>query len=69
MLTSLFCLSCIVGSAGLTVASQIRERFRSAGKALAGDDIAILDAADYHYYQVRVCLHNMPAALFTSHLG
>ena len=44
---------CITGSGGLTVANQIRDRFRSAGKALAEDDIAILDAADYHYYQVR----------------
>jgi hypothetical protein len=36
------------------VANQIRERFRSEGKALGKDDIAILDAADYHYYQVRM---------------
>ncbi|KAI0695909.1 FAD/NAD-P-binding domain-containing protein [Cytidiella melzeri] len=39
------------GSGGLNVANQIRDRFKSAGKALASDDIAILDAADYHYYQ------------------
>lgn len=41
-----------LGSGGLTVANQVRDRFRAAGKALAEDDIAILDAADFHYYQV-----------------
>ncbi|TCD69737.1 hypothetical protein EIP91_006504 [Steccherinum ochraceum] len=39
------------GAGGLTVANQIFNRFRSAGKALSSDDIAILDAAEYHYYQ------------------
>ncbi|TFK54924.1 sulfide-quinone oxidoreductase [Heliocybe sulcata] len=39
------------GSAGLTVANQIYNRFRSAGKALNADDIAILDAAEFHHYQ------------------
>lgn len=40
------------GSGGLTVANQIYNRFKSAGKALNKGDIAILDAAEYHYYQV-----------------
>ncbi|KAI0362011.1 FAD/NAD-P-binding domain-containing protein [Trametes cingulata] len=39
------------GSGGLTVANQIYNRFKSAGKALNQGDIAILDAAEYHYYQ------------------
>ncbi|KAI0341710.1 FAD/NAD(P)-binding domain-containing protein [Trametopsis cervina] len=39
------------GSGGLNVANQIRDRFKQEGKALAENDIAILDAADYHYYQ------------------
>lgn len=42
----------LVGAGGLTVASQISNRFRSAGKALNDNDIAVLDAAEYHYYQV-----------------
>lgn len=40
------------GSGGLNVANQIYYRFKSAGKALNEGDIAILDAAEYHYYQV-----------------
>ncbi|KAI0831228.1 FAD/NAD-P-binding domain-containing protein [Trametes gibbosa] len=39
------------GSGGLTIANQIYNRFKSAGKALNEGDIAILDAAEYHYYQ------------------
>ncbi|KAH9901311.1 FAD/NAD-P-binding domain-containing protein [Cubamyces lactineus] len=39
------------GSGGLTVANQIYNRFKSAGKALNPGDIAIVDAAEYHYYQ------------------
>ncbi|KAI0082703.1 FAD/NAD(P)-binding domain-containing protein [Panus rudis PR-1116 ss-1] len=39
------------GSGGLTVANQIYNRFKNAGKALNEGDIAILDAAEYHYYQ------------------
>lgn len=39
------------GAGGLTVASQIFDRFRSAGKSLNPKDIAILDAAESHYYQ------------------
>ena len=42
------------GSAGLNVANQIYDRFQSAGKALNEGDIAIVDAAEYHYYQVRI---------------
>ncbi len=51
----------IEGAGGLTVANQIFDRFRSAGKALNPKDIAILDAAEFHYYQVRVMC-------FVSHL-
>ncbi|KAJ3526358.1 hypothetical protein NM688_g8271 [Phlebia brevispora] len=44
-------LLCDLGAGGLTVASQIYHRFRAAGKPLKEDDIVVLDAADYHYYQ------------------
>lgn len=39
------------GSAGITIANQIYNRFHAAGKALNDGDIAILDAAEYHNYQ------------------
>ncbi|KAI0781014.1 FAD/NAD-P-binding domain-containing protein [Trametes elegans] len=39
------------GSGGLLAANQIYNRFKQAGKALNEGDIAILDAAEYHYYQ------------------
>jgi len=39
------------GSGGLTVATQIWNRFKSAGKPLDSGDIAILDPAEYNYYQ------------------
>ncbi|KAK7054929.1 hypothetical protein VNI00_003392 [Paramarasmius palmivorus] len=39
------------GSGGLSVANQIYNRFQSAGKSLNSGDIAIIDAAEYHYYQ------------------
>ncbi|KAH9946178.1 FAD/NAD(P)-binding domain-containing protein [Epithele typhae] len=39
------------GTGGLNVANQIYNRFKSAGKALNAGDIAIVDAAEYHYYQ------------------
>ncbi|EIW85220.1 sulfide-quinone oxidoreductase [Coniophora puteana RWD-64-598 SS2] len=39
------------GSAGLTVANQIYNRFKAGGKALNSDDIAVVDAAEFHYYQ------------------
>ena len=42
-----------LGSGGLTVASQIYNRFKAAGKPLNEGDIAIVDAAEYHFYQVR----------------
>lgn len=42
----------IAGAGGLTVANQVYNRFKEAGKALNDGDIAILDAADYHHYQV-----------------
>ncbi|KAI0041135.1 FAD/NAD-P-binding domain-containing protein [Auriscalpium vulgare] len=39
------------GSAGLSVAQQISNRFAAAGKSLNAHDIAIVDAAEYHHYQ------------------
>ncbi|PCH38220.1 FAD/NAD(P)-binding domain-containing protein [Wolfiporia cocos MD-104 SS10] len=39
------------GSGGLTVANQIYNRFKAAGTPLNQGDIAIVDAAEYHYYQ------------------
>lgn len=41
-----------LGSGGLTVANQIYNRFKAAGKPLNAGDVVVLDAADYHYYQV-----------------
>ena len=41
------------GTGGLNAANQIYNRFKAAGKALNEGDIAILDAAQDHYYQVR----------------
>ncbi|KII88568.1 hypothetical protein PLICRDRAFT_161773 [Plicaturopsis crispa FD-325 SS-3] len=39
------------GSGGLSVAHQISNRFKSAGKPLNDGDVAIVDASEYHYYQ------------------
>ncbi|KIJ69425.1 hypothetical protein HYDPIDRAFT_106034 [Hydnomerulius pinastri MD-312] len=39
------------GSGGLTIANQIYNRFQAAGKPLNPGDVAVLDAAEYHYYQ------------------
>lgn len=43
-----------IGSGGLSVAQQLYDRFDAAGKRLKTGDIAIVDAAEYHYYQVCV---------------
>ncbi|KIY62098.1 FAD/NAD(P)-binding domain-containing protein [Cylindrobasidium torrendii FP15055 ss-10] len=39
------------GSGGLSVANQIYNRFKSEGKALNDGDIALVDPAEFHYYQ------------------
>ncbi|TRM58640.1 hypothetical protein BD626DRAFT_510902 [Schizophyllum amplum] len=39
------------GSGGISAAHQIYDRFKAAGKPLNDGDIAIVDAAEYHYYQ------------------
>lgn len=39
------------GSGGLSVAQQLYNRFKDAGKPLHAGDIAIVDAAEYHNYQ------------------
>ncbi|KAJ6496638.1 hypothetical protein C8R47DRAFT_1114910 [Mycena vitilis] len=39
------------GSGGLSVANQIYDRFRAAGKPLNPGDVAIIDPAENHYYQ------------------
>ncbi|KAF8258620.1 FAD/NAD-P-binding domain-containing protein [Lactarius quietus] len=39
------------GSGGLSVAQQLYNRFKDAGKPLQSGDIAIVDAAEYHNYQ------------------
>ncbi|KZV72904.1 FAD/NAD(P)-binding domain-containing protein [Peniophora sp. CONT] len=39
------------GSAGIAAAQQIYDRFASAGKSLNPQDIAIVDAAEWHHYQ------------------
>ena len=41
----------LIGTGGLVAANQIYNRFKAAGKALNTDDIAIIDPAEYHYYQ------------------
>jgi hypothetical protein len=41
-----------VGSGGLSVANQLYNRFDAAGKTLNSGDIAVIDAAEYHHYQV-----------------
>jgi eukaryotic sulfide quinone oxidoreductase len=41
------------GAGGITIANQIYLRFKAAGKALNDGDVAVLDAADFHNYQVR----------------
>ena len=53
------------GSGGLTVANQIYNRFRAAGKPLNEADILVLDAAEYHYYQVRVSCVTYTVQLLT----
>lgn len=44
-------LKVTAGSGGLSVAHQIVNRFAKAGKPLNANDIAIVDAAEYHNYQ------------------
>ncbi|KAJ7063264.1 FAD/NAD-P-binding domain-containing protein [Mycena amicta] len=39
------------GTAGLSVANQIFNRFKAAGKKLNSGDIAIIDDSEYHFYQ------------------
>ncbi|KAF9464662.1 sulfide-quinone oxidoreductase [Collybia nuda] len=39
------------GSGGLSVANQIYDRFKAAGKPLNKGDVAIVDGAEHHYYQ------------------
>jgi len=39
------------GSGGLSVAQQLYNRFKDAGKPLQAGDIAVVDAAEYHNYQ------------------
>ncbi|KAF8229888.1 FAD/NAD(P)-binding domain-containing protein [Tricholoma matsutake] len=39
------------GSGGLSVAHQIYDRFKAAGKQLNEGDVAVVDNAKYHYYQ------------------
>ena len=44
----------LAGSGGLSVAHQIYNRFKAAGKPLNRGDVAIVDGAEYHYYQVCI---------------
>jgi len=41
----------LIGTGGLAAANQIYNRFKAVGKALNAGDIAIIDPAEYHYYQ------------------
>lgn len=54
----------IIGSAGLSAAQQIYNRFQAAGKALAAGDIGIVDAAENHYYQVSALYNTMQMQTF-----
>ena len=47
--------TCNAGSGGISVSHQIYNRFKAAGKALAPGDVAIVDGAEWHHYQVRRC--------------
>jgi sulfide:quinone oxidoreductase len=40
------------GTAGLSVSNQIFNKFKAQGKALNAGDVAVVDAAQYHHYQV-----------------
>ncbi|KAJ7097965.1 sulfide-quinone oxidoreductase [Mycena belliarum] len=44
------------GSGGLSVANQIYNRFKAAGKPLNAGDVAIIDPSDRHFYQARAGL-------------
>ncbi|TFK76485.1 sulfide-quinone oxidoreductase [Pluteus cervinus] len=39
------------GTGGLSVANQVYNRFKAAGKSLNSSDVAIIDDAEYHFYQ------------------
>ena len=41
----------LIGTGGLAAANQIYNRFKAAGKTLNAGEIAIIDPAEYHYYQ------------------
>jgi hypothetical protein len=56
----------VVGSGGLSVAQQLYNRFQTAGKSLKAGDIAIVDAAEYHYYQVCERRHSILSSPFRS---
>ena len=56
-----------VGSAGLAAAQQIYDRFASAGKSLNPQDIAIVDAAEWHHYQVRSYINTY--AMLPAHIS
>jgi eukaryotic sulfide quinone oxidoreductase len=51
-LCNIICHSFITGTGGLSAAQQIYDRFSAAQQGLNAGDIAILDSAEYHYYQV-----------------
>lgn len=53
-MSKLFPWRYVSGSGGLSVACQISDRFKDVGTPLNKDDIAIVDAADYHYYQASL---------------
>ena len=56
----------VAGAGGLTVANQIYDRFKAAGKPLNKDDIAVIDGADFHYYQVCSQTHLLHLDSLTS---
>ena len=57
----------MVGSGGLGVAQQLYNRFQTAGKSLKSGDIAIVDAAEYHYYQVCERPYSIPRSLTSTY--
>jgi hypothetical protein len=55
----------MTGSGGLSVANQIHDRFKAAGKPLSEGDVAIVDGAEHHYYQVCLFCYYHPYFIFT----
>ena len=56
----LIALSTLTGTAGISVSNQIYNRFKAAGKTLDTHDVAVVDGAHWHHYQVRISAYLKP---------